>query len=228
MNKIVFFYCCFYCWSKPIFIQWMSSHGKVERLAMKSKRRMRAIANQIWFFLVLAKVANHHYLTIIFSRTKVYNWLLVLISFQFLLMSLLTGDIPKPTGSLDYKYTRSSDGDSKNVSHFWELGFFLLFFSVDVLFFGWRLVLKQISNFDRALGGGRSLVSQIDIAIAPKRLESTLVVLVLDLSKVYVIIIKFVVIYVLVLISVIFVIFGLATYSHTRSTILVERHPPTR
>lgn len=63
-------------------------------------------------------------------------------------------DVPKPTGSLDYKYIRSSSGGGdKDVSHFWELG------------------------------GGRALVSQIDIALSPKRLESAFVVLVLDLSK---------------------------------------------
>lgn len=65
-------------------------------------------------------------------------------------------EAPKPTGSLDYKYTRSSSGgNEKDVSHFWELG------------------------------GGRSLVSQIDIALAPRRVDSTLIVLVLDLSKPY-------------------------------------------
>lgn len=64
-------------------------------------------------------------------------------------------DTPKPTTSLDYKYTRSSVGMSieKDLSHFWELG------------------------------GGRALVNLMEICITPNTLENTLVVLNLDLSR---------------------------------------------
>lgn len=64
-------------------------------------------------------------------------------------------DTPKPTTSLDYKYTRSSVGMSmeKDLSHFWELG------------------------------GGRSLSHLLDICVAPETLKHTLVVINVDLSR---------------------------------------------
>lgn len=65
------------------------------------------------------------------------------------------GDTPKPTTSLDYKYTRSSVGMSmeKDLSHFWELG------------------------------GGRKLVSLMDICITPETLPHTFAIITVDLSK---------------------------------------------
>lgn len=64
-------------------------------------------------------------------------------------------DTPKPTTSLDYKYTRSSVGMSmeKDLSHFWELG------------------------------GGRSLVTLMDICLTPDTLAHTFIIITLDLSR---------------------------------------------
>jgi len=64
-------------------------------------------------------------------------------------------DTPKPTTSLDYKYTRSSVGMSmeKDLSHFWELG------------------------------GGRKLVSLLDICVTPETLQHTFAIITVDLSK---------------------------------------------
>jgi len=64
-------------------------------------------------------------------------------------------DTPKPTTSLDYKYTRSSVGMSmeKDLSHFWELG------------------------------GGRKLVSLMDICVTPETLQHTFAIITVDLSK---------------------------------------------
>lgn len=62
---------------------------------------------------------------------------------------------PKETVSLDYKYTRSSVGISaeKDLSHFWELG------------------------------GGRSLVKLVEIAVTSQSVEHSMIVVAIDLSK---------------------------------------------
>lgn len=65
------------------------------------------------------------------------------------------GEAPKPTNALDYMYTRTSikSMSDASLSNFWELG------------------------------GGRSLVKLLDLAITPERLADTIIFVVLDLTR---------------------------------------------
>lgn len=66
-------------------------------------------------------------------------------------------EVPRPTSSLDYRYTRTSLKDSmneeKSLSHFWELG------------------------------GGSLLIDLIDISVSEKSLKHVLCLIVVDCSR---------------------------------------------
>eukprot|EP01083_Nonionella_stella_P052543 139364_1 len=64
-------------------------------------------------------------------------------------------DIPRPTVTVDYRYTRSSSGlnNEKELAHFWEIG------------------------------GGRPMSELTEIALTPENIENSLVLLTTDLSK---------------------------------------------
>eukprot|EP01083_Nonionella_stella_P052544 139366_1 len=66
-----------------------------------------------------------------------------------------SADIPRPTVTVDYRYTRSSSGlnNEKELAHFWEIG------------------------------GGRPMSELTEIALTPENIENSLVLLTTDLSK---------------------------------------------
>jgi hypothetical protein len=88
-------------------------------------------------------------------------------------------DVPPATSSVDYKYVRSSVGmtDEKDLTHFWEIGQSL----VQIHHSARPGSLTDLVPF---AGGGRGLVNLLDVALTADSIPNTLVVLVLDLSRV--------------------------------------------